>query len=54
MLSYKISKIFKSAYFQEHLQETASICFTSKYYSVAEFGLDETSADCILFNQIYM
>ena len=42
MLSYEICEIFKNTYFEEHLQKTASICFTSKYYSVVEFGLDET------------
>ena len=52
MLSYEISEIFKNAYFEEHLQKTTSIYFTSKYYSFAEFGLDETSADSILFNQM--
>ena len=50
MLSYEICEIFKNAYFEEHLQKTAFICFTSEYYSVAEFGLGETSTDCILFN----
>ena len=54
MLSYEISEIFKNAYFEEHLQKTTSIYFTSKYYSVAEFGLDETSADSILFNQMQL
>ena len=54
MLSYEISEIFKNAYFEEHLEKTASICFASKYCSVAEFGLDETSADCILFNQMQL
>ena len=54
MLSYEICEIFKNTYFEEHLQKTASICFTSKYYSVAEFGLDETSTDCILFNQMQL
>ena len=54
MLSYEICEIFKNAYFEEHLQKTASICFFSKYYSVAEFGLDETSTDCILFNQMQL
>ena len=43
MLSYEICEIFKNTYFEEHLQKTASICFTSKYYNVAEFGLDQTS-----------
>ena len=54
MLSYEIWKIFKNAYFEEHLQKTASICFTSKYYSVGEFGLDDTSTECILFNQMQL
>ena len=54
ILSYEISEIFKSVYFEQHLQKTASTCFTSKYYSIAEFGLDETSADCILFNQMQL
>ena len=52
MLSYEICEIFKNTYFEEHLQKAASVCFTSKYYSVAEFGLGETSIDCILFNQM--
>ena len=52
ILSYEICEIFKNTYFEQHLQETASICFTSKYYSVDEFGLDKTSTECILFNQI--
>ena len=43
-----------NTYFEEHLQKTASICFTSKYYSVAEFELDETSTDCILLNQMQL
>ena len=47
-------KIFKSTYFEEHLQKTASICFTSKYYSGGEFGLGETSTECILFNQMQL
>ena len=54
MLSYEICEIFKNTYFEEHLQKTASICFTSKYYSVGEFGLDETSTECILFNQMQL
>ena len=33
MLSYEICEIFKNAYFEEHLQKVASICFTSKYYN---------------------
>ena len=32
MFSYEICEIFKNTYFEEHLQKTASICFTSKYY----------------------
>ena len=39
-------EIFKNAFFEEHLQKTASFCFTSKYYNVAKFGLDETSIKC--------
>ena len=54
MLSYEICEFFKNTYFEEHLQKVASICFTSKYYSVAEFGLGETSIDCILFNQMQL
>ena len=54
MLSYEICEIFKNTYFEEHLQKTASICFTSKYYSVGEFGLDDTSTECILFNQMQL
>ena len=54
MLSYKIWESFKNTCFEEHLQKTASICLTSTYYSVAEFGLDETSTDCILFNQMQL
>ena len=49
MLSYEICEIFKNTYFEQHLQKTTSICFTSKFYSVAEFELDETSTNCILF-----
>ena len=33
MFSYEVSEIFKNTYFEEHLQKTASICFTSKYYN---------------------
>ena len=29
MFSYEICEIFKNTYFEEHLQKTASICFTS-------------------------
>ena len=47
-------EIFKNSYCEEHLQKTASICFTSKYYSVGEFGLDDTSTECILFNQMQL
>ena len=54
ILSYEICEIFKDTYFEEHLQKTVSICFTSKYYSIAEFGPDETSKDCILFNQMQL
>ena len=54
ILSYETCKIFKNTYIEEHLQKTTSICFTSKYYSVAECGLDETSTDCILFNQMQL
>ena len=54
MLSYEICEIFKNTYFEEHLQKAASVCFTSKYYSVAESGLGETSIDCILFNQMQL
>ena len=54
ILSYEICEIFKDTYFEEHLQKTVSICFTSKYYSIAEFGPDETSTDCILFNQMQL
>ena len=54
MLSYENWDIFKNIYFEEHLQQTATICFTSEYYSVTEFGLDETSTDCILFNQMQL
>ena len=48
MFSYEICKIFKNTYFEEHLQKTASICFTSKYYLTngGGFGLDETSTEC--------
>ena len=48
MLSYEICEIFKNIYFEEHLRKTASICFTSKYYSNTggEFGLDETLTEC--------
>ena len=53
-LCYEICEILKNTYFEEQLQKTASIRFTSKYYSVAEFGLDETSTDCILFNQMQL
>ena len=56
MLFYEICEIFKSTYFEENMQKTASICFTSKYYN---FELRETSTECsvflnvtILFNQI--
>ena len=63
MFSCKICEIFKNNYFQEHLQKTVSICFTSKYYNSTngEFGLDETSTVSkvsiflnvtILFNQM--
>ena len=48
----KFAKSEKSE--KEHLKKTASICFTSKCYGVAEFGLDKTSTDSILFNQIKM
>ena len=54
MLSYEIFKIFKNTYFEEHQWQAASICFNSKYYSAAEFGLAETSADCILFKQMQL
>ena len=54
MLCYEIFEIFKNTYFEERLQQTASICFTSRYYSVAEFGLDNTSTDYILFNQMQL
>ena len=54
MLSYEICEIFKNAYFEEYMQKTASICFTSKYYGVADFGLDKTSIDCILFNKMQL
>ena len=53
-LCYEVCEILKNTYFEEQLQKTASICFTSKYYSVAEFRLDETSTDCILFNQMQL
>ena len=33
VFSCEICEIFKNMYFQEHLRNTASICFTSKYYS---------------------
>ena len=33
MFSYEICKNFKNTYFEEHLQKTAYICFTSKYYN---------------------
>ena len=33
MFSYGNCKILKNTYFEEHLQKTASICFTSKYYN---------------------
>ena len=49
MFFYEICQIFKKTYFEEHLQITASICFSSKYYvtnSSDEFGLDETLAEC--------
>ena len=45
----KFVKFLKNNYFEEHLQKTASICFTSKYYltnSGGGFGLDETSTEC--------
>ena len=54
MLSYEIFKIFKNTYFEEHQRQAASIYFNSKYYSVAEFGIDETSTDCILFKQMQL
>ena len=54
MLFHEICEIFKNIYFEEHLQITASICFTSKYYSVGEFGLNETSTEYILFNQMQL
>ena len=54
MLSYEICEISKITYFEEHLQKTASICFTSKYCSAGEFGLDEISTECILFNQMQL
>ena len=48
-------EIFKNTYFEEHQrQAAASIYFNSKYYSVAEFGIDETSTDCILFKQMQL
>ena len=33
MFSYEVCEIFKNTYFEEHLQKTASICITSKYYN---------------------
>ena len=54
MFSYEICEISKNTYFEEHLQNTASICFTSKYCGVGEFGLDEISTECILFNQMQL
>ena len=33
MLSLELCGIFKTTYFEEHLQKTVSICFTSKYYN---------------------
>ena len=45
----KFVKFLKNTYFEEHLQKTASICFTSKYYLTNNgggFGLDETSTEC--------
>ena len=47
MLSCEIWEILKNIYFEEHLPQIASICFTSKYYSKyssGKFGLDETTA----------
>ena len=54
MISYKIWEISKNTHFEEHLQKTASICFTSKYYSGGEFGLGEISTECISFNQMQL
>ena len=57
MLSYEVCEIFKNTYSEEHLRNTASIYFTWKYYitnSGGEFGLDETSTECILFNQMQL
>ena len=51
MFSYEICEIFKNIYFEEHLRRTASIYFTSKYYSRytgGKFGLDEISTECNL------
>ena len=55
MIFCEICEIFKNTYFEEHLQKIASICFTSKCNNgVAEFGLDDTSTDCISFNQMQL
>ena len=48
MFSCEICESFKSTYFEEQLQKTASICFTSNAItnSSGAFGLDETFTEC--------
>ena len=33
MFSYETCEILKNTYFEKHLQKTASVYFTSKYYT---------------------
>ena len=54
MLSNEICEIFKNTYFEEHVRKTASICSPQNTITISggEFGLDETSTECISVNQM--
>ena len=45
-------EIFKNIYFEKHPQTTASE--DTPTMSGGEFGLNETSTECILFNQLQL
>ena len=56
MLSYEICEIFKNTYFKNICERL--LLFVSPQNTITmsggEFGLDETSTECILFNQMQL